>query len=244
MRAVFQGGLLAWSLALVGAIAPVCRALELTSTSNPTELAGSLGKVDVRSRVGDVTVTSLLTSAGVIDSSQNIPVRLVQYDLHNRRDNESIFSYTVFFDPSAEVVGALNPGAFRESSGTLQNYWAGSNTVSWFDAGYGGYAADVTGFGGEWRIDYQPDHVTWEHIGNGFFPDTATGQTDVGVALPTFGLAFAAGTPLAFQPALALGTGTSASGQVMSAVPEPAAAWTMLVCCCLGLGQVRRRLGR
>jgi hypothetical protein len=243
MRAVIQNGLFVWSLVLAGAITPVCRALELTSTSNPTELAGSLGKVDVRSRVSDVTATSLLTSAGVVDSSQNIPIRLVQYDVHNRRDNESIFSYTVFFDPNAEVVGALNPGEFRESSGTLQNYWAGSNTIAWFDAGYGSYTADITSFGGEWRIDYQPDHVTWEQIGNGFFPDTATGQTDVGLAIPTFALAFAEGTPLAFQPALALGTATSASGRVMSAVPEPASAWGLLACG-LSLAHIGRRWRR
>jgi hypothetical protein len=200
----------------------VACALSLTGTGTATTLTGTLGTVEVIANVDEPILDGALTSGGLVGSGLGLGVTRVQYDLLNRRGNESIFEFRVDFPTGTNVVAAANPGAFRQADATLQTYWAGSNSATLLDSGFGLYTADRDNHGSEWIIDYQPDHVRWQHVGNGFFPDTATGRTDAGNALPTFSLQFKRGTPLGWQPASADGFATTASGRTVSAVvPEP-----------------------
>jgi hypothetical protein len=214
------------ALTLAAFIAPtISQALVLNGAGTATQLTGSLGTVDVVSLSDSPTLTGYLNSGGLSDPAPDIPVKRVQYDLLNNAGNGSIFEFRVDFPVGTGVIAAGNPGRFIDSAGTFQSYWAGSNYAMVLDAGFGTYTYDLP-FGSEWQVVYAPDHVTWEHLGNGFFPDTATGRTDLGTALPTFALFFDPATPLGLQPGLvtgrlATGGAVSASGQVLSAVPEP-----------------------
>jgi len=222
----------------------VAQALTLTGLGTATTLTGSLGTVDVVSLNDTLAIDGYLTSGGLVSPAPSIPIKRVQYDVLNQAGNGSIFEFRVDFPVGTTVIGAANPGRFRWADGTLETYWTGSGFATLFDSGFGLYAYDVPN-GAEWRIRYAPDHVLWEHLGNGFFPDTATGRTDVGSALPTFALFFDPSTPLGLQPAevrghLVSGAPVSASGLALSAVPEPHAA-VLLVLATLSLGWARWR---
>ena len=216
-------------------------ALILASTSMPsqaltltrgteTHLNGSLGDVQVNYVDDTGFLTGYLDSSGLVTDADPIPTKRIQYDLLNNAGNGSIFTYTVFYEPGVTVIGALDPQGYFESDGTQQTFWGGVAFTTLFDAGFGTYTYNVA-FGSEWRIDYQPDHVTWTHMGNGFFPDTATGLTEFGFN-PTFSLEFAADTVFGLMPAnvtgfLPTGAPVSSTGRVLSAVgvvPVPAAA--------------------
>ncbi len=224
--------------------AGVAHALLLNGAGTPTTLAGTLGTVDVMSLSDSPTMTGYLTLGGLVDPAPAIPIKRVQYDLLNRLGNGSIFEYRVDFPVGTNVIGAVNPGKFITAAGVMQNYWAGSNYGMVFDNGFGVYTYDLP-FGSEWRIEYAADHVEWQHLGNGFFPDTATGRTDLGIAVPTFALLFDPATPLGLQPAQVTGhavTGAPviATGRVLSAVPEPQSA-VIVACGAAALASQRRR---
>ena len=197
-----------------------------------THLTGSLVDIQVNySADTPAGITGYLTSSGLVTGATPIPVERVQYDLLNNTGNDTIHSFTVNYAPGTAVVGALDPQGFYDSAGTKQTYWGGVAYMTLFDSGYGTYNYNIAN-GGEWSIDYQADHVTWTQVGNGFFADTATGDTNFGFN-PTFSLDFAAGTTLGLMPASVTGyqvTGApvNSSGQVLSAVPAvpvPAAIW-------------------
>jgi len=219
------------SLSLI--LATTANALTLTGSGTATTLSGSLGTVDVVAVSDDPMLDGALTSGGLVGSGLGLEVTRVQYDLLNRRGNESVFEFRVDFPAGTSVLAAANPGRFREADGTLQSYWAGSNHATLLDSGIGLYTDDRDNHGSEWIIDFQADHVRWEHIGNGFFADTATGRTDLGSSLPTFALYFERGTPLGLQPALAESFATSADGQTLSAVPEPTSVALLIGGCLL-----------
>ncbi len=233
------------ALGLAALVVPaISQALVLTGAGTATQLTGSLGTVDVVSVPDSPTLTGYLTSGGLLDPAPNIPIKRVQYDLLNTAGNGTIFEFRVDFRVGTTVVAAGNPGAFIDSAGTIQNFWAGSNYAMLLDSGFGTYTYDVP-FGSEWQVVYAPDHVTWQHLGNGFVPNTATGRTDLGTALPTFALMFDPSTPLGLQPGLvtgrlATGAPVDASGQVLSAVPEPQT-WAMLAVGLLVLAATRLR---
>jgi hypothetical protein len=218
-------------------------ALMLNGNGPATQLIGTLGTVDVVSVDDNPLLAGYLSGIGLEDLEPAIPVKRVQYDLLNNAGNGSIFEFRVSFPVGTSVIGAGNPSAFITSIGFVQNYWAGSNTTILFDNGYGVYNYDQA-FGAEWRIVYGPDHVTWQHLGNGFFADTATGRTDLGTVTPTFRLTFDPDTPLGMQPAevtgFDAGIAVAASGMVLSAVPEPNAAVLSLLGTVSLIG-VRRR---
>jgi len=196
-----------------------------------THLTGSLGDVQVNYVDDAPSLTGYLDAGGTVDGATPIPVTRVQYDLLNNAGNSGIFTFTVNYTPGTVVIGAQDAYGFYDSAGTLQTYWGGLAYTTLFDTGYGTYTYNVAN-GGEWSIDYQSDHVTWTQLGNGFFADTATGDTNFGFN-PTFALDFAAGTTLGLMPAQVTGYGVtgapvSSTGMVLSAVPAvpvPAAAW-------------------
>ena len=125
------------------------------------------------------------------------------------------------YDPSVTVLAAADPHGFFDAAGQAYDYWGGIPYTTLFDSGYGVYDYNLA-YDGEWTIEYAPDHVTWNHLGNGFFADTATGFTEFGFH-PTFALYFAPDTELGMQAASANGFFTGSSGQVLSgvSVPEP-----------------------
>ncbi len=197
-----------------------------------THLTGTLGDVQVNYVDDNASLTGYLDSTGLVTGvNPGIPEKRVQYDLLNNAGNGSIFTFRVDYTPGTTVIGALDPQGFYDSAGTDQNYWGGLAYTTLFDSGFGVYSYNVAN-GSEWTIDFQADHVTWNHLGNGFFPDTATGLTEFGFN-PTFSLSFAPGTTLGLMPAEVTGrdvTGASviSTGMVLSAVPAipvPAAVW-------------------
>jgi hypothetical protein len=223
----------------------ICRALMLNGAGPATQLTGTLGTVDAVSVDDSPLLAGYLGSMGLVDLDMPIPIQRVQYDLLNNAGNGSIFEFRVDFPVGTNVLGAGNPSRYIDSAGMIHTQWGGSNHTLLFDNGFGIYNYDQD-FGGEWRIIYAPDHVTWEHLGNGFLPDTATGRTDLGVITPTFRIVFDPDTRLGFQPAevsgFVAGVGAvAASGMVLSAVPEPSA-FVMLALMSLALVGVRRRV--
>ena len=195
-----------------------------------THLNGTLGDVQVNYVDDSPSLTGYLDSTGLVDPAATaIPVTRVQYDLLNNLGNGSIFTYRVDYAPGTTVIGAQDPQGFYESDGTQQTYWGGIAYTTLFDVGFGVYSYNVAN-GGEWEIDFQSDHVTWIHLGNGFFADTATGLTNWGFN-PTFGLDFSRDTTLGLMPAEvtgrdATGAPVFSNGRVLSSVvPVPAAVW-------------------
>ncbi len=194
-----------------------------------THLTGTLGDVQVNYVDDAPSLTGYLSSGGLVTNAPPIAIKRVQYDLLNNPGNGSIFSYRVDYAIGTTVIGASDPQGFYESDGTKQTYWGGLAYSTLFDNGFGEYDYN-TNNGGEWTIDFQADHVTWNHIGNGFFADTATGSTNFGFN-PTFSLDFAADTTLGLRYAEVTGrdvTGAPvfSSGMVLSSVvPVPAAVW-------------------
>jgi hypothetical protein len=205
-------------------VSTACHALLLNGSGPATQLTGTLGTVDAVSVDDSPLLAGYLGSTGLEDLEPPIDITRVQYDLLNNAGNGSIFEFRVTFPVGTNVIGAGNPRGFIDSSGVVQDYWEGSNFTILFDNGFGVYNYDQA-FGSEWRIVYGPDHVTWQHLGNGFFADTATGRTDLGNVIPTFRLSFAPDTPLGMRPAQVTGFLTGlpviATGMVLSAVPEP-----------------------
>ena len=205
-------------------------ALSLTR-GTATTLSGKLGTVDATYVNDQVSITGYLDNTGLVDPAPTaIPAKRIQYDLLNNTGNGNIFEFRVDYAPGTAVIGAADPEGFYDGAGTLQTYWGGLAYTELFDTGFGTYNYDGPN-GSEWAIDYQSDHVTWRQLGNGFFPDTATGDTNFGFN-PTFALYFDPSTPLGLQPALVSGFDTvgepvSSSGQLLSAVvvPLPAAVW-------------------
>lgn len=222
--------------------------LALNGTGAANTFSGTLGPVDIVAIDDAPGISGGVSSGGVIvNFTPSIPVVRVQYDLLNRAGNPSIFEFTVPYEPGVTVVGATNPGAFMDVGGTKQTFWAGSNSTTIFDSGFGTYTADNTAFGSEWVIDFAPDSVTWRHLGSGFAADTATGRTDLGNAFPTFGISFAAGTTLDFVVAEVRGDDifgapvVSSSGRTLSGVvPEPATAGLLFGLLTIGLHRNRR----
>jgi hypothetical protein len=224
MNALVKAGFVTFVVVAVVQLAMPCQALMLDGNGLATQLTGSLGTVDVVSVDDSPMLAGYLGGMGLDDLEPPIDVKRVQYDVLNNAGNGSIFGFRVTFPVGTNVIGAGNPRGFINSGGVIQDYWEGSNFTTLFDNGFGVYNYDQA-FGSEWRIVYGPDHVTWEHLGNGFFADTATGRTDVGTVIPTFRLTFAPDTPLGMQPAQVTGFLTGipvvADGMVLSAVPEP-----------------------
>lgn len=214
---------------LLSATSTQAASLSLTR-GTPNTLTGSLGTVDITYVDDDGSLSGALTMTG-FQTFSPIPSSRIQYDLLNRAGNSSIFSFTVPIGPGVDVIGAGDPTGFYQSDGTNQTYWGGLANTTLFDNGYGTYDYNLAN-GGEWVIDYQPDSVTWRQIGNGFFPDTATGRTNHGFN-PTFRLYFDPSVVFGLVTATVEGqdsTGgiVSASGRVLSgvsAVPVPAAVW-------------------
>ncbi|GMR07132.1 MAG: hypothetical protein BMS9Abin26_0134 [Gammaproteobacteria bacterium] len=192
-----------------------------------TNLTGALGNVQVNYVDDSVSMTGYLDNTGLVlltNPANYIAARRIQYDLHNQAGNGSIFSFRVDYQPGTTVIGALDPQGFYDGSGTNNTYWGGIAYTTLFDAGFGTYNYN-TAYAGEWEIEYMPGYVTWRHLGNGFFPDTATGLTNFGFN-PTFALYFDPSTQFGLQPAdvtgrLVTGAPVSSIGTVLSAVPEP-----------------------
>ena len=195
-----------------------------------THLNGTLGDVQVNYVDDNASLTGYLSSGGLVTNATPIPIKRVQYDLLNNIGNGSIFTFRVDYTPGTTVIGAADPQGFYQGDGIKQTYWGGIAYTTLFDSGFGVYDYNATGFGGEWTIDYQPDHVTWNQLGNGFFNDTATGLTNFGFN-PSFSLAFAPDTILGLMPAEVTGRAVTgapvlANGRVLSSVvPVPAAVW-------------------
>ena len=238
-------GLLLASAALAVAVPFESQALTLTR-GTATTLNGSLGVVDATYVDDQVSFTGYLDSSGLVDPAPTpISAVRVQYDLLNQMGNGNIFTFRVDYAPGTTVIGAADPEGFYDGGGTQQTYWGGLAYAELFDAGFGTYNYDGPS-GSEWAIDYQADHVSWTQLGNGFFPDTATGSTEFGFN-PTFALYFAPGTQLGLMPAEvtgfdATGMPVVASGQLLSAVvPVPAALW-LFGSGLLGLVGVARRV--
>ena len=195
-----------------------------------TNLTGTLGDVQVNYVDDTASLTGYLGPGGaVINPAVPIPVKRVQYDLLNNLGNGSIFSFRVDYALGTSVIGALDPQGFYQGDGTQQTYWGGKAYSTLFDNGFGVYDYNIAN-SGEWTIDYQADHVTWNHIGNGFFADTATGLTNFGFN-PTFSLDFAPDTILGLRSAEVMGRDATGApvfsdGMVLSSVvPVPAAVW-------------------
>jgi len=211
-----------------------------------THLTGTLGDVQVNYVVDEPMLAGYLSTGGIVElpAGKEIPVRRIQYDLHNQIDNGTVFAFRVDSPSGAPVIAAADAQGFWESGGTLQTYWGGVAYATLFDAGYGTYTYNAGGYGGEWDIVYAPDHVSWLQLGNGFFRDTATGSTEFGF-YPTFALFFDRSIPLGLQPAsvdgyLASGLAVSANGMTLSAVPEPGSLVLLATGLTGALGIIRR----
>ena len=226
-------------LIATGLLISQAQAVVVLTRGTETHLNGTLGDVQVNYVADQVLLTGYLDSSGLVTSAPTpISATRIQYDLYNMPTNQSIFEYTVYYQPGTTVIGAADPEGFYDGAGNLQTYWGGLAYTELFDSGFGVYNYDGA-YGSEWQIDYQSDHVTWTQLGNGFFPDTATGDTNYGFN-PTFALYFKPGTQLGLKQATASGFSTDASGYVLSAVPVPAAAW-LFASALLGMGVIRRR---
>jgi hypothetical protein len=221
--------------------------LALNGSGLDNTFDGTLGPVDIVAAGDSPSLNGGVSSAGVIEFlTPAVPIVRVKYELYNRPGNDPIFEFTVPYEPGVSVEGAANPGKFIDGGGATSTVWSGSNSTTLFDSGFGTYTADRTAFGSEWEIDFASDSVTWRYTGSdGFMAGTATGRTDLGSALPTFSIAFAAGTQLDLVVAEVSGrsvTGgpVSSSGRTLSGVvPEPASG--MLVLGGVGLIAGRRR---
>lgn len=226
-------------LVIVTLMATQAHAAVSLARGSETHLTGSLGDVQVNYVVDTVQLTGHLDSTGLVTTAPSpIDATRIQYDLYNMPGNQSVFEFSVYYTPGTQVIGATDAEGFYDGSGNLQTYWGGLAYTELFDSGYGVYDYDGI-YGSEWQIDYQVDHVTWTQIGNGFFEDTASGLTNYGFN-PTFALYFTPGTQLGLRDAKAVGFSSSASGQVLSAVPVPAAAW-LFGSSLLGLSALTRR---
>jgi hypothetical protein len=191
----------------------------------PTTLTGTLGDVQVNYVADSVSLTGYLDSTGLVSPAPvPIPTTRIQYDVLNNAGNGSIFEFRVDYEAGVTVIGASDPEGFFDGAGNRQTFWAGLAVAELFDAGFGTYNYDGPN-GSEWEIEYQSDHVTWRQLGNGFFPDTATGATEFGFN-PTFALYFPPDTALDLQPASvagrsAAGGPVSSNGRVLSAIADP-----------------------
>lgn len=220
----FKGWFLSLLTSLMLAISINANALVLTRGTE-THLTGTLGDVQVNYVDDSVYLSGYLSSSGlVMDLPEEdwILTRRIQYDVLNNSGNDSIFSLRINYDPGVTVLAAADPEGFHDGVGDAYGYWGGSAYATLFDSGYGVYDYDVD-YGSEWTIEYAADHVTWNHFGNGFFDDTATGFTEYGF-YPTFALYFAPDTEFGMRDAFAYGFETDATGQVLTginAVPEP-----------------------
>ncbi len=206
---------------LLGLVPATAEALSLIR-GTPAFLAGPLGNIQVNYLDDAVLLSGYVDATGVVDPAPvPIPTVRIQYDMLNHAGNGTVFEFRVDYEPGTTVIGAGNPSGFFDSAGNPFTYWDGLPYTVLFDAGFGTYNYA----GGEWEVEYQIDHVVWRQLGNGFFPDTATGSTNFGFHAP-FSLSFAPGTSLGLMPATVFGLDPvglpgSASGMVLSAVAPP-----------------------
>ena len=199
-------------------------ALDLTR-GTPTVLSGTLGNVQVNYVDDYGLVTGYLDQTGLVSPAPTpISTHRIQYDVLNEAGaaapNGTIFEFRVDYEPGATVIGASDPQNYYRGDGT-EGSWGGLAYMELFDRGYGTYNYDDN----EWEIEYAPDHITWRQLGNGFFPDTATGATNFGFN-PTFAIDFSDETPFDLKPAVVsgfiVGGGpVSSNGRVLSAVVNP-----------------------
>ena len=171
-------------------------------------------------------------------------------------DAFDVFAFKVTFPVGTRVIGAASPTDFTTDTGSVQPF-GGVATPTLFDVGFGTYSYNS---GNGWKIDYEPDHVSWLGTLAGgtaaLQTSAAAGAVNAGGSEhcnPAFALFFDPNTPLGlnqaevdgFRDALtSIGHFVFLNGYTLSAVvPLPPALW-LLASALVGIGvRLRREIG-